>query len=94
MSKRYDALIDRGAALMAAAMFADETRTAELIERSADVFIEAVRQGWGEKIDAAKALLAEAERLLDAAERSDDEEERRRLLQLFELCMGAAGAQT
>jgi hypothetical protein len=72
----------------------DEKRAALLIEESGDAFIAAVDEAWGEKIHAAKVLLAEAERLLDLAETTHDEGERSRLLWLFELYMGAAEAQT
>ena len=91
MSAKYEKLLKRTSALVAAAMIeTDETRTAELIEELADAFIAAIDQAWGERIDAGKALLAEAERLLDQAEATRDEGERSRLLQLFELCMSAA----
>jgi hypothetical protein len=95
MSAKYNRLINRGAALMAAAMFeTDKAREAQWVEQSADLFVAAINQSWAEKIAARKMLLAEAERLLDAAEGTRDEGERSRLLGLFELYIGAAEAQT
>jgi hypothetical protein len=91
VSEKRDKLLGRCAALVAAAMVEpDETRSAELIDRSADAFIAAVDAAWGERIAAGQALLGEAERLLDRAEATRNEGEQKGLLQLFELCMSAA----
>ena len=76
--------------LFAAFAERDEARAAELIDQSGAAFVDAVRARWGRRLRASRALLDEAERVLDAAEATDDSEERRRQLRLFELLMAAA----
>lgn len=69
----------------------------QLREAAAAAMVAAIRARGGEggvsaEYRASEALLDEAERHLDAAEATDDPEERRRQLALFELAMAAAGA--
>ena len=64
----------------------------ELMGEAYKAFLHAVDVRWGRRLRAAKALLAAAEDALDAAELAIDPYERRRQLQIFELCLAAARA--
>ena len=91
MMNEDDPLVESAAALLARSVLA---RDHECAKRIAAVYgnavFDAAYASWGRKIDAAKMLLAEAERVLDQAEGLSDPVERRRHLQLFELYMRAA----
>jgi len=91
MINEDDPLVESAAALLARSVLA---RDHECAKRIAAVYgnavFDAAYASWGRKIDAAKVLLAEAERVLDRAEGLSDPVERRRHLRLFELYMRAA----
>jgi hypothetical protein len=80
---------EEAAALLFRALASPDDAT-ELMEQACDAFLRAVNVRWGRRLCAAKALLAAAEAALDRAEASDDFDERRRELQIFELYMAAA----
>jgi hypothetical protein len=87
-------LRDRAAAAFFRALAArDDTEAAALAEIAATAAVAAMRESWGARISAAKALLETAEQALDRAEATEDPEERRRELAMFELAMSAAGAE-
>jgi NAD(P)-dependent dehydrogenase (short-subunit alcohol dehydrogenase family) len=81
---------DRAVAAFARACLADDRKA--LFEAAADAFVDYVRERWRERLHAADALLNAAGIALDRAEASDNPRERRRQLELFELCMAAACA--
>jgi hypothetical protein len=91
MMNEDDPLVESAAALLARSVLA---RDHECAKRIAAVYgnavFDAAYASWGRKIDAAKVLLDEAERVLDKAEGLSDSVERRRHLRLFELYMRAA----
>jgi hypothetical protein len=68
----------------------DEDRARVLIEASGEALVADARARWGEKLEAAKTLNAEAERVLNQAEATSDRAERRALMQLFETYLAAA----
>ena len=71
----------------------DDAEADELAEVAAIAAVEAMRESWGARLAAAASLLAVAEAALDRAEATEDPEERRRELALFELMMAAARAE-
>jgi hypothetical protein len=78
------------AALAGACLESDDVKAAVLCEAAGHAFVDCVREQWGERLRAADALLDAAGIALDRAEASANPRERRRQLELFELCMAAA----
>jgi hypothetical protein len=68
----------------------DDDKARALIERSGDAFIADVQRRGRANLTARLALLDRAEEALRKAEASDDEEEERRWLQLWEVYLQAA----
>jgi hypothetical protein len=84
-------LVERVVTLLARAVLARDDESAKRIAAAyGQAVVDAAYASWGRKIDAAKVLLTEAERVLDQAEGLSDPVERRRHLRLFELYMRAA----
>jgi hypothetical protein len=81
------------AALARACLESDNVKAAALCEAAGHAFVDCVREQWGERLRAADVLLDAAAAALDRGEAARDPDERRRQLQLFELCMSAAGAE-
>ena len=75
--------------LLAAAFEPDPARARQLANEYATAFNYACSEAWGQRIVASRALLDEAERVLDRAEAATGDE-RSRLLALFETYMSAA----
>jgi hypothetical protein len=91
MMNEDDPLVERAAALLARAVLArDDECAGRLAAAYGEAVVDAAYASWGRKIDAAKMLLAEAERVLNKAEATTNVVERRTNLRLFELYMRAA----
>ena len=87
MSK-HDAAV---AALLRALAARDDAEADELAEAAAIAAVQAMRESWGIRLDAAAALLEVAEQALDRAEAApSDSEERRRQLALLDGLRSAA----
>ena len=87
MSK-HDAAV---AALLRALAARDDAEADELAEAAALAAVQAMRESWGIRLDAAATLVEAAEQALDRAEAPPlDSEERGREVALFELLMSAA----
>ena len=79
------------AALLRALAARDDAEADELAEAAAIAAVQAMRESWGMRLDAAATLLEAAEAALDRAEAAPfDSEERGREVALFELLMSAA----
>ena len=89
MTKLHDAAMAAFLQALAAGVEggADADRLAEVAAVAA---VGAMREAWRMRVDAATTLLEAAEAALDRAEVTDDPEERRRELAMFELMMSAA----
>jgi hypothetical protein len=83
-----DPLIERADALLARTVLEGDDEHADVL--AAEALVDAAYVVWGQKIDAAKMLLAEAERALNKAEATTDPVKRRANLRLFELYMRTA----
>jgi hypothetical protein len=70
----------------------DEAQAVKLLEEAGKVFVAAVRAEWGRKLDAAQALLAAAERVIDEGEASIDPVQRERARRLADVLMDTAMA--
>ena len=68
----------------------NDQRHAELVTQFTDVFVAGIQARWDAELAAAKALLDEAERALNAAEATSDRIERRKQLADFELYLQLA----
>ena len=86
-TKLHDAAV---VAFLRALAAQDEAEAAVLAEAASHAAVAAMRESWRMRLDAADTLLEAAEAVLDRAEATDDPEERRRELALFELMMSAA----
>jgi hypothetical protein len=75
--------------LLAAAFEPDPARGRQLAEQYATAFNDACSEAWGQRIAASRALLDQAESLLDRAALAAGAE-RERLVELASLCMDAA----
>jgi hypothetical protein len=70
----------------------DPARVRRLAQQYAAAFTDAATEAWGRRLDAAAALLDQAERLLDKAALTAGQD-RERLVALASLCMDAATAR-
>ena len=70
----------------------DDDRARVLAQQAAEAMVDVAREAWGKRLELASSLLDEAERHLDAAEATDDPEERSREMARFEELMSAVEA--
>ena len=88
MTPLHDAAV---AAFFRALAARDDAEATVLAEAAAIAAVQAMREAWRMRLDAAATLLEAAEQALDRAEAAaSDSEERRRQLALFELLMASA----